>query len=188
MRRFRKKAHMRKHVLRRRRGDNPHDNMSFAEAFASEDWKEYEEAVRPCAEPAHLITSDTGQIEDSATTINFAPDGDMDEVSIMARFREYLVIKESDPESVQSPAPALVLWDFLDSLGRQELAFWRKLPMYSICRVRNGEIPISGVLSKQLSNVFGTRREFWSEMQREYDRWESRWSDGSPGEDDSGDD
>lgn len=177
-----------KKARKRTKGDNPYANMSFAEAFSSEDWKEFEAARRPCAEAVRLIPSHLGQNDDSTKSVNFAPDGDMDEESMMARFREYLVIKESDPEIVQSPAPALVLWDFLNSIGLQEHAFWCKLPMYSICRVRDGEIPISIRISKQMSDLFGTRKTFWSDMQREYDRWESRWRVGdSPADDDSDD-
>jgi len=101
----------------------------------------------------------------------------------MARFRDYLAVHSDSSQETNIPIPGLVLEEFLNAFGPLEPSFWRKLPLTTIGRVVDGEIPITFSLSNQLSKAFGTRTGFWRDMQTEYDRQES----GSIGCTDSGD-
>jgi plasmid maintenance system antidote protein VapI len=141
--------------------------MSFSQVFESEDWAHYVDSIRPLAiTSAMVVTTDA---EDQRDTLqSFAEDADVDEESIMSRFRDYL----SQPEnSDRGPIPAVVLSEFLESFGPLEMTFWRTLPVNMLIRTVEGEIPISQRMSKLISNAFGTRVNFWADMQAEYDEW-----------------
>ena len=151
----------------RRIEKNPFDKMSFSQLFASEEWSHHLDDIRPFA-----ITSEAAVIRDTkyhcATLPSFTQDGDVDEEVMMSRFRDYLQQPEND---YRVPIPAVVLCEFLESFGPLDVAFWKAMPVNTLIRASDGEIPISQGLSEHISSAFGTRTKFWVEMQAEYDEW-----------------
>jgi plasmid maintenance system antidote protein VapI len=96
-----------------------------------------------------------------------------DEVTLTKRLHDYLLAIRYYPHVESIPFPGILLDEYLCALGPHEPSFWRKLPMATIFRVTEGELPISSALSAQLSRVFGTYRRFWYDLQVEYDRCKS---------------
>jgi plasmid maintenance system antidote protein VapI len=149
---------------------NPYEKMSFQAAFKSQAWKQHLEGARtnlPCLKQS---AKDVDSSNEFSQSIRFVQDGEIDEEVIMSRFRDYLVAKGDTPLPTTPPLPGLVLEEFLNAFGPLELSFWHKLPLTTIGRVVDGEVPISLALSKQLSKAFGTRSGFWHDLQTEYDR------------------
>lgn len=151
---------------------NPFEKMSFRKAFESQVWREYLECVRTTLPYLRESAPEEDLSKDLCQLVFFDNDGDFDEEAIMLRFRD-LMLSVDDPERSSPPLPGLMLRDFLNSLGSLEVAFWRTLPLLTIERVIDGEIPISSGLSEQISKSFGTRSGFWWDMQREYDQRKS---------------
>ena len=161
-------------------GWNPFENMSFREAFESEECRRLLESIRPSLVCDSVRLSDTDKTSDSSLSVLLLEECEMDEALIMSRFRDYLWIVRDEQQEIGTSIPGAVLNEYLNALGPQEPSFWRKLPMATIYRVTEGELPISSKLSAQLSRVLGTRSRFWFDMQIEYDRWKSgliRWQD-----------
>jgi len=156
--------------------------MSFRETFESQAWKQILEESRTNLPVSSESVMDLDSLSKSSCVVHFVQDGEIDEEVILAGFRDCLAAHSDSSHATNISIPGLVLEKFLNAFGPLELSFWRKLPLTTIGRVIDGEIPISFGLSNQLSRAFGTRSGFWHDMQKEYDRWES----GSIGCSDSG--
>lgn len=150
---------------------NPFENMSFREAFESAECRQLLENIRPSLVCDSVNLPDTNKTSDSTLSTLLLEESEMDEALIMSRFRDYLWTVCDEQEEVGTSIPGAVLDEYLNAFGPQQPSFWRKLPMATIYRVTEGELPISSKLSVQLSRVLGTRSRFWFEMQIEYDRW-----------------
>jgi plasmid maintenance system antidote protein VapI len=154
-------------------GRSLYERLSFHELYESQAWKQILEESRPNLSVLRESAQDLNSSSEFSQAVRFVQDGEIDEGVIMSRFRDYLLINGDPPRAFNIPLPGLVLREFLNAFGALELSFWRKLPLRTIERVIDGEIPISFGLSNQLSQAFGTRSGFWRDMQTEYDRRES---------------
>jgi len=148
---------------------NPFEKMSASELFATKEWGEHLDGIRPFPITSELgVTRDKG--DQGVALRTFVQDADLDEEVIMSRFHDYL----QQPENRDLiPVPATVLHEFLESFGALDLTFWKTLPIAELSRVTAGEILISRRLSERLSCVFGTRPELWVDMQAEFDERQS---------------
>lgn len=149
---------------------NPYEQMSFRAAFKSQAWKQHLERARIKLPLLTESAQNMVSLREFSQLVRFVHVGEIDEEAIMLRFQDYLLANGDNPRSTTFPIPGLVLEEFLNALGPFELSFWRKLPLSTIARVIDGEVPISLGLSKQLSKAFGTRSGFWHDLQTEFDR------------------
>jgi hypothetical protein len=150
---------------------NPYEKMSFAQALNSPEWKQYLEDARPFAIFARTWVEFRNGSELNSQQSHFALEAEVDEEAIMLRFHDYLVRQGDDPNSFSVPIPAVVLREFLNSLGAVDMPIWNSQPVDTLIRAVQGDLPISGKLSARISDAFGTRTTFWFEMQQEYDDW-----------------
>jgi len=156
-------------VVMRRRAKG----MSFREAFESEEYRQFLECRSPTLPCNTVLLADGDRASDSCQLAPLLDQADIDEEVIISRFRDYLLSAHNEEGAIRRAGPGAVLEDYLNSFGPREPQFWEELPMTALYRVTDGKMRISSRLSDRLSRVFGTRSNFWSDIQAEYDRWKS---------------
>lgn len=151
----------------------PSERMSFRGLFDSVEGRRYIESLRPELPCPIIALPEISKANDFSLSASLLDGEETDEVTLTKRLRDYLLTIRYYPNVESIPLPGILLDEYLCALGPQEPSFWRKLPMATIFRVTEGELPISSTLSAQLSRVFGTHRRFWYDLQVEYDRCKS---------------
>jgi plasmid maintenance system antidote protein VapI len=160
---------------------NPYEKMSFARLFGTPEWKHHLETLRTKI-PGSLTSLDkAGEQTSHFEKVHMIDEAGTDFGPILASHSDDLLIEAGAlPATKEPPHPAFVLVELLFALGYFEpkgsinpadIAGPAKISTQRMIRVLRGESPIGACLSRNLSSIFGTPDDFWSDLQKEYDRW-----------------
>ncbi len=157
---------------RRRKRLGPTKDPSSAATFKGTEWKSYLESLRSPLAVSNDSDNKGATIAQSCEGMFVSEEIDVEIDTFLEDYRDSCIAEgEASPSShIVSPHPGLILHALIEGSGIDLALAAKNLKISTdkLSKIFSEEAPISSELSVRISQMLGTRSDFWSELQRRY--------------------